>query len=260
MCKKCAFAQGKQIDHTDKMDEHEKDTWQMWKHKTKPAFSQIHIQPMSKGPRPTKHKGNMQHAQTKPLRNKNTCSWFHERMNDCDLTSAHWNDVYLADIVCHEPLVVYAKRWLTVHEWQINGVLIVSVWCQRLYCLLIGMTCGFWIFLVLTWSVLSHAVNITCLSRTAGCLCLVSHSSQCKSTGSLLRCNLSIIWRTVLESHAWCARCLYVSSICEPTQKLQSHPPILGEVVTFTLKEKKATVSADQVQNLARRRAWNSWW
>ena len=148
------------------------------KHKTKPAFSQIHIQPMSKGPRPTTHKGNMQHAQTKPLRNKNTCSWFHERMNDCDLTSAHWNDVYLADIVCHEPLVVYAKRWLTVHEWQINGVLIVSGWCQHLSCLLIGMTCGFWIFLVLTWSVLSHAVNIPCLSRTAGCLCLVSHSSQ----------------------------------------------------------------------------------
>ena len=128
----------------------------------------------------------------------------------------------LADIACHEPLVVYAKRWLTVHEWQINGVLIVSVWCQRLSCLLIGMTCGFWIFLVLTWSVLSHVVNIICLSRTAGCLCLVSHSSQCKSTGSLLRCNLSIIWCTVLESHAWCVRCLCVSSICEPTQKLPS--------------------------------------
>jgi hypothetical protein len=29
MCKKYAFAQGKQIDHTDNMDEHEEETWQI---------------------------------------------------------------------------------------------------------------------------------------------------------------------------------------------------------------------------------------
>ena len=74
--KQLKIVQEKQIDHTDNMDEHEKKTWQMWNHKTKPAFSQIHTQPMSKGSRLTKHKGNMQHAQTKPPTNKNTCSCF----------------------------------------------------------------------------------------------------------------------------------------------------------------------------------------